>query len=567
MGALLLSGLLLSGLPPVVYAKPSEIDRQYAKDVAIDALHHTLSEIVAGQPPSAGFQSTNEPVVPRLGADAEEVAPDPICVKLAALSERSAVSVSEIETLLTRGPNGLRGWRETWAARDAAAKALPWLQRCKLPPGGLARLAGVLLPVVEARRAAIRAALEAPLLVRGTTYPWLPGERKEGRCQRAEPACVHEGVEAWDAGDQGRAFERWDQACRAGNALACLNRGVARLNGWSRGADVPGGVADFRKACEDGEPTGCHMLGLMAEAGRHVPQDRDAALRWLERGCKAGLELSCDARGRLAPGLESYERKTEHMRYACGRDGSVERCRAWIADVLQPSALRDEGRQRLCTELRELATCRALATERPGMASMYQDAACTGGDVEACRRRCEAGLGAMCRHGCFELDDDALCLRVCTEGDEAEDGLACLTRAQRDTPPPTPAWAADGELERRAYGQRYDCWRTRVLDPEGETRWPRQAEACLPFAMTQIRGLGWPVDRRNGMRLLRWLCERDDGDACSALAGLTRADGDAALADLWSARRCALEKAREDNDMMIDEACDRPRALEEMMLE
>jgi hypothetical protein len=90
---------------------------------------------------------------------------------------------------------------------------------------------------------------------------------------------------------------------------------------------------------------------------------------------------------------------------------------------------------------------------------------------------------------------------------------------------------------------------------------------CLAFAMTQIRGLGWPTDRRNGLRLLRWLCERGDGDACSALAGLLRAEGDASQADLWSARRCAIEEAKPDNASMIDHACDRPRTLEEMMLE
>jgi hypothetical protein len=60
VSALRLTGLLASALPPVVYAKPSEIDRQYAKDVAIDELHRTLSEIVAGTPPSAGFQPIGE---------------------------------------------------------------------------------------------------------------------------------------------------------------------------------------------------------------------------------------------------------------------------------------------------------------------------------------------------------------------------------------------------------------------------------------------------------------------------------------------------------------------------
>jgi TPR repeat protein len=122
-------------------------------------------------------------------------------------------------------------------------------------------------------------------------------------------------------------FQKWTSQCEeTGNAEACAWVGMAFLSGkglprdparaepFLRKAcdldartcaglgllrqcatppDLTGAAALFARACEQGEPQGCHLLGLAARRGAGVPRDPARAARLQEGACAGGVAAAC----------------------------------------------------------------------------------------------------------------------------------------------------------------------------------------------------------------------------------------------------------------------------------
>lgn len=122
----------------------------------------------------------------------------------------------------------------------------------------------------------------------------------------------------------------YQQACDAGDMIACNVFGLM----YEAGEDVPANAARaaslYERACEGGEPVGCTNVGILSEAGRGVERDLARAAGFYRVACEAGEQLGCS----LLTALEDAASSAPSTRYdKTGRIGDVE-TRAALANAL-----------------------------------------------------------------------------------------------------------------------------------------------------------------------------------------------------------------------------------------
>src|SRR5262249_34041389 len=76
----------------------------------------------------------------------------------------------------------------------------------------------------------------------------------------------------------------------------CTLFGTAMWIGAGVHEDHAKALALFGRACDGGDPRGCHELALSYEGGEGVPRDTEHAERLYRRACDGGLQEACGKR-------------------------------------------------------------------------------------------------------------------------------------------------------------------------------------------------------------------------------------------------------------------------------
>jgi TPR repeat protein len=120
-----------------------------------------------------------------------------------------------------------------------------------------------------------------------------------------------------------------EQSCKTGNAVACNDLGVSRLNGYGMPVDTVLAFQAFERSCGDGSPDGCSNLGALYERGIGVENSLELAVELYERACTGGAALGCSNLGALYARGRGVERDPEEaqrlFRLAC-ESGSAMGC-------------------------------------------------------------------------------------------------------------------------------------------------------------------------------------------------------------------------------------------------
>ena len=106
--------------------------------------------------------------------------------------------------------------------------------------------------------------------------------------------------------------------CAAGMASVCLDLGLEWLAYGTAEGETYARTA-FERACEAGEPQGCHNLARMLAEGSGGARDRGAALKAYTEACRDGLPWSCYG-GALLVAQDDMPRAAAMLEQAC--DGS-----------------------------------------------------------------------------------------------------------------------------------------------------------------------------------------------------------------------------------------------------
>ncbi|NOX75715.1 MAG: sel1 repeat family protein [Gammaproteobacteria bacterium] len=97
---------------------------------------------------------------------------------------------------------------------------------------------------------------------------------------------LEQGQAAFNTGNYGQAFSLWQTLATQGHSEAQVFVGLAYANGWGVDRDPRLAGVWYRKAAENGNPSGQFFLGLYYLSG---DESRFAAgLAWLKRAAKNG---------------------------------------------------------------------------------------------------------------------------------------------------------------------------------------------------------------------------------------------------------------------------------------
>ncbi len=99
---------------------------------------------------------------------------------------------------------------------------------------------------------------------------------------------------AWGELDPPKALRMFDQACRRGEAEGCERQADFYYKGELVPRDFARAAALYQRACDTANrPNSCFNMGLMAERGRGLASDYNAALRYYRLACRAGSLAGC----------------------------------------------------------------------------------------------------------------------------------------------------------------------------------------------------------------------------------------------------------------------------------
>ena len=113
------------------------------------------------------------------------------------------------------------------------------------------------------------------------------------RCSASDAgACYWLGYELQQAHGLPSASELlYQRSCKLGVVSGCTNRAAGMLADHPKDSQVQAcAAATFAKACSFDDPWGCTMYALHLSRGIGVAQDRELALKTLEKSCKYGAE-------------------------------------------------------------------------------------------------------------------------------------------------------------------------------------------------------------------------------------------------------------------------------------
>jgi hypothetical protein len=104
----------------------------------------------------------------------------------------------------------------------------------------------------------------------------------------------------WPSSAPAQSTERlYEEACDAGDLVACNVFGVMLELGDGATQDLPRAIQLYQRACEGGELIGCTNLGVLHESGIGLPQDLALARGLYRTACEGGEPLGCGLRDRV----------------------------------------------------------------------------------------------------------------------------------------------------------------------------------------------------------------------------------------------------------------------------
>lgn len=89
------------------------------------------------------------------------------------------------------------------------------------------------------------------------------------------------------------------QACRLGDAAACVKRASQLVDGRGIPANPAAAARLLADACDAGLGQPCAILGFMLQQGQGIPADSAEARRRYGRACELGFKLACSQRDAL----------------------------------------------------------------------------------------------------------------------------------------------------------------------------------------------------------------------------------------------------------------------------
>lgn len=223
------------------------------------------------------------------------------------------------------------------------------------------------------------------------------------RCRVPNPPAedlFRAGEGAAEAGDAAAAAAQYRAACEGGNPCGCSELGFALATGEGLEPDVAGGSELLGQGCEGGDAWGCfHHAEVLFRLRRHTERARDA----YAAACEGEIGDACFELGRMAMsgvgGSQDAAAAAESYRRAC-EHGVVSACRALGEDRFATVGGDGEGDERAqareliswgCETAQDAQSCRSFALlwpEDAGAAAALQRA-CADGDRVACDLRLE----------------------------------------------------------------------------------------------------------------------------------------------------------------------------------
>ncbi|WP_218920225.1 tetratricopeptide repeat protein [Chondromyces crocatus] len=287
-------------------------------------------------------------------------------------------------------------------------------------------------------------------------------------------------------------------ACDTGDLRACVQLGRALLEGEGTRPDGVRAAALLGRACEEGNPDGCHWLGVYH--GRVATPDRALATALHRQACEEGSALGCQGLGDALVRGSGTRRDVAQGEALCHRacDASAEACDTVSARI-------DEG---------------LASTAEPSTARRLHERACAAGSTRGCGR--------------LALDT----LRA-SSGPRAEAhafqqlGAACHAGL-------VGACAQLGEAHAEGTGVPRDARRAASL-------WQIDCEAGVPHACqalgeATLEGRGVSADPARAQALLRKACDAGLPSSCTVLgyhrsmsAGASQSGSEATT---WLERAC-----------------------------
>jgi hypothetical protein len=96
------------------------------------------------------------------------------------------------------------------------------------------------------------------------------------------------------ATDPARGIALLDYTCKTGSIRGCNDLGRIYQVTDSSFNNIDEAIHYYRLACNGDYAEGCANLGNMLYDGKGIEQDREQALRLMQRGCRSGHRWSCE---------------------------------------------------------------------------------------------------------------------------------------------------------------------------------------------------------------------------------------------------------------------------------
>jgi TPR repeat protein len=329
-----------------------------------------------------------------------------------------------------------------------------------------------------------------------------------------------------------RAVDANRNACRKGDAQACLAAGDAYASGdgvWTVSAIA---FILYKEACEAGLGAGCVAFFDLSRSGYGDPEGGyEAASRLLEQACDLGDLIGCDKFAKTlrenGPDASAIARSDAILERACAAGGN-EACLSLSALLMKSGRPEDYDRaaDMLDTMCRQsvLEACQTMAIrsrKKPEpdefLASQYEHFACYLGGPAEC-----LDVGERAYWGTAVAQDRDLALTYYDKACQLDPGYCDVAETLRAmprlrsacTPDDPQACAALGQAIANALSPEYD--REAALQLLETSCRAGAGNAC--YAAVRIISRGKPARSQRIDELLELGCEADDPDACFNLA-------------------------------------------------
>jgi len=317
--------------------------------------------------------------------------------------------------------------------------------------------------------------------------------------------------------DRFRAFETFQKACTAGDALGCSFLGDMHRSGTAPDSKVDQAFSLFKRACSGGLSQGCVELGVMYEQGVATPRDYKQAISQYERACRVDNQDGCAHMGilyssdRKGVGLDRAK-AMEYFRTACDKNsalGCTELGNTYVRGAGMDSKKQSENDKEA--------------------ARLYEKACGLWGGAEGCAR-----LGTLMVYGWGVTKDTYAGVVNFEKGCNQGSGYACVELyAQGQGVPKDPAMAAKLRSESCNRGSTLGCRNLALMYKDGVGVPKKDLEAaaklhekacylrssldCYELAVAHDKGDGVKKDQKLVAKFFQRACTFGSNEACSNL--------------------------------------------------